>query len=196
MLLSIQVTVDDKTTPKLAELMRALDDKEKRELYSAVADDFEILTREHITKAAKTRHTTAKALGATPTGYLEKRANAVEAAPSTGAINLRLQGDIFKRTFGPVTVTATKANFLTIPWRKESYGRRAGEFADLFVFRSKRGAAFLAQRDGRLMKLLFLLKKSVVLPQDRGLLPSEAEYARAAEKCAVTWADAQLARLA
>lgn len=194
---SFKITLDNKATPMLSELLKEIDAEDQPKLMKLLADDFEILTRDHITKAAATRHKTASKLGASPTGYLEKRSQAVESEPEKQGVLLKLQGDIFKRTFRPVTVTAVKAKMLTIPWRKEAYGRRASEFADLFPVRSKRGQAFLARRkDARTIEFLFLLKKSVTLPQDRGLLPSGAQYAARAEMVAKVFLEDMLKRLA
>jgi hypothetical protein len=195
MLLTLDITVTQSAAPMLAKLLREIEDDEKPRLMRWLADDFEILTREHITRAAASRHKTAAKLGATPTRYLETRAQSVESSTEGTDVILRMQGDIFKRAAGPVTVTAKQAKMLTIPWRKEAYGKRAGEFADLFPVRSKRGNAFLARRNGRTVEFLFLLKKSVTLPQDRGLLPSSSDYAKRAERVAKRFVNDMVKRL-
>lgn len=140
-------------------------------------------TRIHIRSAADTRHTTAEALGASPTGYLTKRADLVSYTASSTAVEVVVTGAIFRRVIGPVTVLPVAAKMLTIPWRAEAYGRRAREFGDLFVYVSKRssGMAFLARKEGKTIQLYYLLKSMVVLPQDTGLLPTTEQYAQAAE---------------
>ncbi|MFZ2276295.1 MAG: hypothetical protein WAW39_00795 [Prosthecobacter sp.] len=183
----------------IATLLDSFDFTSQARFFDELADDFEILTREHIARAATTRHKTAARLGAPVTGYLEKLATGTESVRgqgSPGRVRLTLQGEIFKRAFGPVTVTATQAKMLTIPWSAAAYGKRAGEFSDLFVFKSKRGAAFLARRiDKSKIEFLFLLKKSVTLPQDRGLLPDDAAFLAVVEKAAQRYVEAELARL-
>lgn len=195
-LLSVTITASQNTAPKLRALIDTLNPKENKAFFNDLADDFEILTSEHITRASRTRHTTATRLGAKPTGYLERAASTVEARGSKGLVTLTIQGDIFKRAFGPVTVTAKRAKMLTIPWSAKALGRRAAEFPGLFVFTSKRGSVFLAQRINKSkIEFLFLLKKSVTLPQDRGLLPSDEDFLNAAEIAAQRHVDAVLARL-
>lgn len=196
--LSVQLEATAALTPFLHELLQALQLGEQREFLEDVGDAFEALTSEHITRASATRHKTAARLGATPTGYLERLAGAVESspAPGGGGVRMRLQGEIFKRAFDEVQVTAQEADMLTIPWHEEAYGRRAREFDNLFVYQSKRGQAFLARPAGKgRLDFLYLLKKSVTLPQDRGLLPSEAAYLAEAERIAQVYVETQVAGL-
>lgn len=136
-------------------------------------------------QAAQDRHTAANKLGAKPTGYLTKRAELIEGTGDAQQATLKLTGHIFKRAFGPVTVRARQGKMLTIPMRAEAYGRRAREFDDLFIIRAKQGRAFLARKvaEGR-VQFLYLLKSVVVLPQDRGLLPSDAQFQQLGELAA------------
>lgn len=193
----IHLQIDVPRDSKLAVLAEDLNFTEKLEFAKQLAGDFDRLTRDHIVHAAQSRHKTAQRLGASPSNYLLNKASSVEAIGSPGAVLLTVKGDIFKRTFQPVTVNAVKAKMLTIPWSAEAYGRRAGEFANLFVHVSKGGSgpAFLAQRDGGRMKFLFLLKRSVVLPQDRGLLPEEQQFAAKAEESAADFIGLQVRKL-
>jgi hypothetical protein len=183
---SIALKLEFSGDTKLTLLREEMTFPEKLEFADQVAGGIEELTRSHIATAAATRHTTAQRLGATPTNYLLNKASSVEALGTPGSVLLTVSGDIFKRTFQPVTVTAVNAKMLTIPWSAEAYGKRAGEFSNLFVYVSKKGdgQAFLAQRDGKTMKFLFLLKRSVVLPQDRGLLPADEEIFKVVEQAA------------
>lgn len=193
--LGVEVTVNDKATPALAEVMRSFTG-EKPDLMARIAGGAEVLTRRYIAEiAAPSRHKTAQRLGATPTGYLARRANAVESSHTgdTATITLGGEAEIFARAFGDVTVNARPGKMLTIPWRAEAYGRRAGEFSDLFVVRSKRGNAFLARRDGKTLQFVYLLKRSVLLPEDRGLLPSDEQYVQITEQAAVEFIEEKLA---
>jgi hypothetical protein len=181
--LSINIAVTDKATPILAELHRELTDRTTLHKYIGAAS--EAGTRLHIRKAAQARHTTADRLKATPTGYLTKRAELVQGTGNKEGAEITVTGAIFKRTFGPVTVRPRAKKMLAIPMRAEAYGKRPGEFGDLFLFKSKQGRLFLARQagEGRL-HFLFLLKSVVILPQDRGLLPSEAQFGQLAELAA------------
>ena len=195
--MTIDITLSDKASPKLKALFDALELDEQIEFMSGLADDFEILTREHITQASKTRHKSAARLGATQTGYLEKIATSAEgvrAEGTPGQVTLRLQGDIFKRTFGPVIVKK-KDKWLTIPIAPQSYGRRAAEMGPMFRIKSRKGNQLLVQTDPDDKKKiipLYVLKDQVTLTQDRGLLPSDQQFLKAAEKAAVRFVKMQL----
>ena len=192
---ALNITLEVQNDSNLGELERTLHAPEKQAFADHLAGDFEDLTREHIRSASQTRHETAKKLGATPTNYLLNKASSVEALGSPGSVLLTVSGSIFKRTFQPVTVRASAGKMLTIPWTAEAYGRRAREFSDLFIYSSKRGNGFLARREGKKMKFLFLLKRQVVLPQDRGLLPSEADYLTRAETSAADFVELEVRKL-
>lgn len=178
--LNIEIKVDD-STPVLQELLKELTDLQPLNEYigAAAAEG----TRMHIRSAAESRHTTAEQLGASPTGYLNKRAELVSYTATSSGVELAVTGAIFRRVFGPVLIRPVAAKMLTIPWRAEAYGKRAREFNDLFVYVSKRGngMAFLARREGKQIQLYYLLKSSVLLPQDTGLLPTAEQYAQGAE---------------
>lgn len=183
MSLTVNIKVTDKATPVLAELHRELTDR--TELHQYIGAAGEAGTRMHIRAAAKDRHYTSKRLGASPTGYLTKRAELVQGKGSKEGAEIQVTGAIFARVFGPVTIRPRNKKMLTIPWAAESYGKRAGEFSGLFVYRSKlKDQVFLCRREGTEIKFLFLLKRQVILPQDRGLLPSDDQYGKTAELAA------------
>lgn len=205
---TIEVKISDQATPILAELQRKLEDR--TELNRSIAAVSEVLTRRHIAEvAAPLRHTTAKRLGAKPTGYLNRRANAIESSGTREEAIIRLGGapEIFARVDGPVIIRA-KEKLLTIPATAEAYGRRAGEFSDLRFVMFPSGAKALIRapghkrgpervrpvpkiragrgssekrRQGPHPEVVFWLRDEVELPQDRGLLPSEDQYTQAAE---------------
>ena len=183
MSLQVNITVTDTATPVLSGLHRELTDRTGLNKYIGAAA--EAGTRLHIRSAATQRHTTASKLGAKPTGYLTKRAELVEGRGTAEQAELTVTGAIFKRVFGPVTVRPVAKKMLAIPMRAEAYGKRPGEFNDLFVYRSKQCRLFLAKQTapGRL-QFYFLLKASVLLPQDRGLLPTEEQFGQMAELAA------------
>lgn len=188
--LTIDLTFERQKAEDLFDALEEMNWSDKVEFFDGLADDFEILTRQHITKASRTRHKSAARLGANPTGYLEKIATAqegVKAEGTPGLITLRLQGEIFKRAFGQVTVKKDSKP-LTIPIAAESYGRRAKELGPMFRIKSRKGNVLLVQNDPedkKKLKLLYVLKDQVTLPQDRGLLPSDEQFLRAAEKAAI-----------
>lgn len=105
--------------------------------------------------------------------------------PDEVAGRMYIEGDeklrmIARTLFKGATIVPRVAGALTIPISPESYGKTAADFttatgalhvpgrvvAGLFIYRSKRGFAFLARPTGvaRGLKLLFLLLKKVVIP--------------------------------
>lgn len=176
----------DKATPVLKLLKQNLDDR--TELHAQLAETAKVNTRRWIRAAAASRHTMANELGATPTGYLEKRARDVDSESSKAVSRVIVKGAIFARVFGPVSVLPKRARMLTVPIAKESYGKRAADFDNLFFKTSKKsGKSFLARKVGRRIQPLFMLLKSATLPQDVGLLPGDKEYAAWAEATATKY---------
>jgi hypothetical protein len=193
---AITFTVDDAATPILTQLRAGLEDA--RALHEAIGAEAEILTRDHIGKAAPSRHKTAQRLGAEPTGYYERTAEGVTSRGDDDAAVVVIGGDnaIFARVFGPVTVKPRTKKFLTVPAKAAAYGKRAGEIPDLDVlfFNKGGGRGFsmaLGRRDddGK-ADVWFWLVRQVTLPQDRGLLPTDDQYSAAAELGAIGYLDA------
>ncbi|MEO7933208.1 MAG: hypothetical protein ABIT76_08635 [Chthoniobacterales bacterium] len=155
----------------------------RRDLLTAAITEVQEVTRIHLRDIASTRHATAQRLGASPTGHLAQAAEKVAGAAITADENeaaLVFNHPGLSRAFRDVTITPTKSKALTIPIAAVAYGRRAGEFAGLFLYKGKTGNAFLAlQEDGKL-KLLYLLLRSVTQKQDRSLLPSQEQWSAAA----------------
>lgn len=181
MSVTVDIEVKDGATQRVNDLLQALSGTgpRRRDFMAAVAGHAERFTSDYIrTIAAPHRHKTATRLGATPTGYLERRAQNVESRSNMEEAVVIIAGapEIFARAFGPVTVRARNAKNLTIPLTAEAYGRRAGEFSDLFPITSRRGNKLLVRRDGKLLKAYYLLKPQVTLSEDRGLLPTDERY--------------------
>jgi len=188
----------DLTTPLLRDVQASLKpgSKESLKLRKGMAFRLETLTREHITKAAKTRHKTADRLSATHSGYLAKKTDTVESTVTgnaDGAILVRVYGDIFARVDGPVDIKPRRKKWLAIPAVSEAYGRRPGEFETLRFIKLKGDLAALVFDEENKAKeakgrqkftVIYWLKKGVTLPQDRGLLPTEGEYLTALESAA------------
>lgn len=180
--MSLRITISntDEATPVLNGLLREL--KDRTGLHKYIGATAEGQTRQYLREIAKTTHKTANKLKARPTGYLTKRAELVQGGGDANQATITVTGAIFKRAFGPVTVRATAGKMLTIPMRAEAYGKRAGEFNDLFIFRSRQGRLFLArQAEPGKLHFLFLLKAVVTLPQDRELLPDDEAFTEWAE---------------
>ncbi len=194
----IKVTWD---TPILRALERELTDLSGLNAY--LASTAEAGTRTYIHAAAAQRHTTANRLGAAPTNYLSKNAELTESRHDANSATITVHGAIFQRVSGDVTVKARNSKWLTIPATAAAYGKSAREFSDLRVQFFGRGLMGLVKAEqshvgtraragfdhdnraplitkGR-ADVYYWLKKSVVLPQDRGLLPSLEQYTQGAE---------------
>jgi len=94
--------------------------------------------------------------------------------------------EAFARIDGPVTITAINARWLTLPAIAAAHGRKAAEFPFLKFIPFASGAKALARQNpgkkGReALTVFYWLKESITLPQDRSLLPSDAQYMQAAE---------------
>lgn len=56
---------------------------------------------------------------------------------------------------------------------REAFGKKAGDFNDLFVIKRKDGKSFLAKNNGGNLSMMFFLAKHVHQHQDKRLLPSD-----------------------
>ncbi len=141
-----------------------------------------VLVRRHVRRLARVRHHSADALGAVRTGHMEKGAAAI----TTEGTSIEIPIPGFSRVFGPVDITPRHARALTIPINPLAYGKRAAEVGRLgfSIFRLKgkanRGILFGQPADGGEPVALYALRSRVRLRQDRSLLPTDAEMAKAA----------------
>lgn len=190
---AIQLVATETASPVLRGLIGALEDG--TDLHRAIAAEAEVLTRDHIVEASRTRHKTAESLGAQPTGYLERAAEGVSSTGEKDAAIVILAGDVggFARAFGDVTITPKKGKFLTIPAKAAAYGKRAGEIDGLELIVFKRDDSFAMALGKRLesgtVDVWYWLRRKVFQRQDRGLLPSEDQYLAAAELGAIHYLD-------
>lgn len=74
-------------------------------------------------------------------------------------------------------ITPKNGKYLTIPVSPKAIGKRAGDFADLFVVQANSGEKFLARdkKDGEI-ELLFWLAKSVKIPERSFLRSGHDEH--------------------
>lgn len=201
--MKMKILQGDATTPFLKQLQAAIKPGSSTSLKfrQTLAGSVERLTRDHIRTAAATRHKTANRLSAKATGYLEKKEATVESqvtGNADGLIKVTVYGDIFARVDGDVSVKPRTKKWLAIPNTAEAYGRRPFELKGLRFVLMKKGklAALVRDLDGppdekgrQPSEVVYWLKKGVTLPQDRGLLPTEAEYLKALEEGAGIFLD-------
>lgn len=164
-------------SPVLAAVSKHLTDATR--LHVLMAEKTEKLTRAYLADLGNTRHTTADRLGATPTGILGRAAESPEAVGTRDAVVITMRpAEVLARAFRDVEIVPRAGKkYLTIPIHRASYGKRAGEFDDLFFLQARSGAKLLCRRaaNGNLIPM-FLLVTKVSQKQDRTLLPSDSAY--------------------
>lgn len=142
-----------------------------------------------VAAAMKARHSTPWTAGrklpsGKRTGKLARRSGKLlrsiaDSVKVTGAGD-EIKGEIGAKGFGAThergaTIRAKKAKFLTIPLPAalDSRGipkkRRARDWPNTFVIKSKRGNLLIVQRKGKGLLPLYLLRKSVRIPPRLGL---------------------------
>lgn len=64
------------------------------------------------------------------------------------------------------TITAKRAKYLTVPCNKKSFGKKAGDFNDLFFLETDEGSKWLVREKGKdQLEFMFWLTKSVHIPE-------------------------------
>lgn len=177
-----------------ARLRQKLSMSEARERLDEIGRACALGLAAYFTRISRTRHKTARRLGAEPTGILvfnqvyppTSRTGAEIMAYRYGAksVELSVSGIPFlNRAYGELHIVPKRAHALTIPISKEAYGKSAGELErdGWHLFTKKRGRGVRAESLGILFGKrtasgravpLFKLARSVTLPQDAKLLPS------------------------
>ena len=142
--------------------------------------------RKHLRSESGRRHTTARKLGAKPTGHIEKGVWDVRATAhdNGGVVTIPIAG--ISRAFEDITMsTPTRygKRFLTIPKHPLAYGRTVGEMRRLGwkIFRPGKNKVLLGYRSKKdKPTLLFTLAGTVHLKKDPSLLPTLDECAKTA----------------
>lgn len=209
MKLAIDIIPDDEITPYLSRLKDKLHgDAGPEGLPAYVGQSVTDVIRGHLITEAAKRHKTAKSLGATPTGHLERGAESVSFTTTTGEAVIKLPILGISRAFFDLTITPLTGKYLTLPARAESYGARARSFTDLKFIPLKKGTVpvlgKIAQgeetttdgktRKTRKVEVYYWLKESVTQKQDRTLLPSDKELLGACEEGARDFVQSQMAK--
>ena len=112
-------------------------------------------------------------LGGKRTFFWERKIGGSVQAPKpagTGRVVVAIEGDILPHKIKGGTITAKRAEYLTIPINKEAYGRKARQFPDLFVIKSKKGNLLLVKPDkssGSVPRQKFSAKKEAKRKQPK-----------------------------
>lgn len=194
---SLSLKVADHIGPMTRKLLAQLSAAGRIRLNQKIGRAIQNRIRHYLIVLAGTRHTWATKLGATPTGFLGLAAEAVMQpgvlTADAGGCTLAVYSPGMGRTFHDVTIRPGEGKqYVTIPIAAESYGKRIrqGEeprFPGGFFFKSKKGNLLYGLREGEGIHPLYLLEKEVEQPQDRSLLPSDADFLQTACNALRDW---------
>ena len=114
-------------------------------------------------------------LGGKRTHFWNRKIGGSVQAPKsegTGRVVVAIDGDILPHKIKGGTIRPVRANtkYLTIPINKEAYGRKARQFPDLFVIKSKKGNLLLVKPDkssGSVPRQKFSAKKEAKRQQPK-----------------------------
>jgi hypothetical protein len=151
-----------------------------------IAGDMEIYYKDYVSKL--NRHRTAKGLGAEPTNHLEKSARRIESDAEEGAAFVRIPRSTgLGRAFGDLNIRPRAGKkYLTIPAHRTTYGKRVGEIShDMrFGIVGGRHRALVFTNGPDKGSVAYWLRTAVRVPQDRTLLPSDADATEVAVRSA------------
>ena len=171
--LSIKATIH----PRLKSILRDLGPLARRELFSVGGAALASKVRSHLRNIGASRHRTASALGARPTGHIAKGASRVTCTSTSDSATVSVPIAGISRAFAPLTLTPKNANALTIPVAAASYGHRVREMQRLGwnIFRPKGHDILMGSIGGSEAQALYALKKKVTIRKDRSHLPSNKD---------------------
>lgn len=200
--ISLKVDVNDGATPRVREFLERC--ANMRGLHEAIGLRARALTRDHLIELARDRHATANRLGATPSGHWAQAAEKTTHTADAVSATVTIAHPGIGRAMHDVDIVPTGGKkALTIPLIAQAYNLRAAaawEQEGLFIAGGKNAkgkeVAVAVKRlgDGSLQPW-YLLVPRVHQKQDRTLLPSDGEYALAAQQGARDFADYLLRKL-
>jgi len=171
---SITVTVDATVaSAKLSAIRGTL--QARKAIHNAAATAASVLIRRHLlsrnSRSGRSNYWSSAMEATTAESDLE-----------SARVIIRHPGIAWHRWGG--TINAKPGKALAIPLRDELHGINAKEYltgkTGAFVYRSKNHKAFLAIRDGKALRILYLLLKSVSKSEDPSVLPADAEISATA----------------
>lgn len=177
--------------PSITGMIRRLTATNQRKMMKTMGRDLTTSFARFFYAASRTRHKTAKKYGVNPTGILEfndgfparsRGGGEITARESGNVVTLTVSGVPFlSRAYHPLFITPKKASCLTIPISRESVHKRAADLrkAGWVLFAGNRrnghGKGILFGKKGSSIVALYALVKNATIPQDKGLMPTEAE---------------------
>lgn len=193
----LEISVKGSVNPRLRSILLEIGPLTRRAIFSAGANGLRLAVRRHLRREGASRHATANRFGATPTQHLIKGAARVTSfSTEHGAIvSVPIAG--ITRAYRDLEIRPVNRDYLTIPFAADAYGHRVRELRRLGwrIFRPAAKGAKMISAKGESPrrysgyqnvlrgsresenKVLYLLRKQVVVRQDRTLLPSDEEIA-------------------
>ena len=174
----------------LAKLIRGLDGQGRIDLHAAMGTEVQQTTAAHVGALERAPDSLLSKLGAPATNFYKHAAERIESpaalATDANAATLTLNYPGVARAFRPITIVPVNAKALAIPMDRIAVGRSPRDcWAELSLFIPK-GKDYIAMRVGNEIKVLWLLRRKVTQPQNRGLLPSTQQWEAAASLGAKT----------
>jgi hypothetical protein len=145
-------------------------------LHAAIANDEELFYQKYV--SSLNRHKTATGLGAKPTEHHAKAAKRIEGESNEDAAYVRIpRATGLGRAFRDLNITPKAGKkYLTIPAHASTYGKRVGEIPESvsFAIVGGRHRALVFTSGANKGSVAYWLRTSVLIKQDRTLLPSDA----------------------
>lgn len=191
----IAIDVVDLVSAPLALLTAGLEDLAS--FNAKLSLDELALIQRHLIGIALDRHDSARRLGAEPSGFwAEADKQSVATSDGESATVSITHPGIGRVAHDVDIVPGAGKQWLTIPLEASAYGERAYRMSDLFFVQpTGKEHALLGRRTGKgkgEVEWLYLLLKSVHLPQDRTLLPPDEAFAQVARLSAAEFVQAIL----
>jgi hypothetical protein len=190
---TLEVRIEDAATPALRGLTRAFS---RRDIRAAAGGAVRRELRNHFRRLDVEK---PNKLGGARTNFYGRAVQAVqmpEITPEGVRVAIAHQG-LRQRYYGG-TIVARSSKYLTIPVHPLAHGKRAREFADLVLVKSRAGQAMLVRKgaDEEKGEVFYLLKKRVTQKADPSVLPKVEVLSRAALAAAEDHAAVIIARRA
>ena len=177
----MRITVAYESNYVVDALMGALRPESRAELFSVAGAAVKNAVQRHIRGYMRTKHHSANALGARPTGHYEKGAAAITMSADSSGAEVRIPIPGLRRAYEDVQIRPGPGKqALTLPRAAIAYGRTVAEVRALgwTVFRPKGTNWLMGTREGdETPTLLYTLVGGVVQRRDPSLLPSQGEIA-------------------
>jgi hypothetical protein len=189
--MSFSVEVTSRLSENYRRAASYLSGEGRAEASKAMGTEVQLAVVAHLRNLAGSKHDTANRLGASPTGFL---ARAADAAAGEGVVRsdddgvtLAIRHPAVARAFRDITIVPKTAKALAIPIHAIAYNRRPAqiwESMNLFILGGKgqavgRNVIAMKEPDGSILPL-YILVRSVTQRQDRSLMPSDDEILDAA----------------